>query len=108
MTRTRTRRLAMFTATTALAAGGVLLPTSAFAAPAHSGGGGHYGYSHSGGHSHYGDSGHYGHYGDSGRQEGGRGSGQGGGSVIIINNNIPIFNNIGVAPAGNTPANGTQ
>lgn len=108
MTRTRTRRLAMFTATTALAAGGVLLPTSAFAAPAHSGGGGHYGYSRSGGHSHYGGYGDSGHCGGSGRQDGGSGSGQGGGPVIIFNNNIPIFNNIGVAPAGSTSANGTQ
>ncbi|MEU9372102.1 hypothetical protein AB0D71_47450 [Streptomyces avermitilis] len=114
MARTRTQRLAMLTASTALAGAGALLPTSAFAAPAHTaavtmapvhGSEDHDHGSHNGHrNSHYGRSDNYGH----------NGGGQQGGNIIIINNNIPIVNNnsagVGVTPnngggVANTPAN---
>lgn len=115
MAHTRTQRLTMLTASTALAAAGALLPTSAFAAPAHTaavtmapvhGGGGHDRGSRDGHwNSHYGRSDNYGRNG--GGQQGGKS-----GNIIIINN-IPIVNNnnagVGVTPhngaAANTPAN---
>ncbi|MFD8221210.1 hypothetical protein ACFV2U_48080 [Streptomyces sp. NPDC059697] len=122
MARTRTQRLTMLTASTALAAAGALLPTSAFAAPAHTaavtmapvhGGGGHDRGSRDGNwNSHYGRSDNYGRSSNYGRNGGGQQGGKSG-NIIIINNNIPIVNNnnagVGVTPnngaAANTPAN---
>ena len=80
MSQTIFRRIVMLTSTTALAAGGALIPASAFAAPAHSGvvamAPTH---------------GHHGHHGD--------GGGGGGGPV---NNNVPVINN---NTGGGSPVN---
>ncbi|MFC5802081.1 hypothetical protein [Streptomyces formicae] len=105
MTRTsRTRRLVILTASTALAAGGALLPTSAFAAsePTHTTTveaavkGDHWRGGHGDGWRHR-DGGHRRHGHGHGHGDGGRNGGGGGGKgniVVIIgdNNTVPINN----------------
>ncbi|GGY07885.1 hypothetical protein [Streptomyces anandii] len=99
MARTRTQRLSLLTASTALAAGGVLLPTSAFAADAHTAApalaaahGGH-------GHGHWDHSRHNGSSGASNRPGGQPAVGN-----IIIVNNIPITNSNTTATGAAAPA----
>ncbi|MFF9410777.1 hypothetical protein ACF1B0_35445 [Streptomyces anandii] len=98
MARSRTQRLALLTASSALAAGGVLLPTSAFAADAHTA-------SPAVAHSSHGH-GHWDHSRHSGSSSTRTGSGgQPAIGNIIIVNNIPITNS-NTTTTGATPATG--
>ncbi|MFI1533288.1 hypothetical protein [Streptomyces anandii] len=100
MARTRTQRLALLTASTALAAGGVLLPTSAFAADAHTAAPA-LATAHSGhGHGHWDHSRHSG----SSSTRTGSGGQPAIGNIIIVNN-IPITNSNTTA-TGVTPNTG--